>query len=184
MFDWSARVTPVSFSPLPKSPHKMLPLSDWALINYAKCVCGEELTWLVIWVASQNTNSWQSFYWKYQFRASVYNVVWYVWEWWESPNSHSHVRWSQMKWKHRSHSTPHKLWNYSKYFNYWVRMDPIWNAVDFVGKFNTGFTYLGINYDFIQTSQLSHRINSDLDPISRYTHRKSWQCEWCEWNKA
>ena len=43
--------------------------------------------------------------------------------------------------------------------------DPIWNAVDFVGKFNTGFTYLGINYDFIQTSQLSHRINSDLDPI-------------------
>ena len=44
--------------------------------------------------------------------------------------------------------------NYSKYFNYWVRMDPIWNAVDFVGKFNTGFTYLGINYDFIQTSQL------------------------------
>ena len=60
MFDWSARVTPVNFSPLPKSPHKMLPLSDWALINYAKCVCGEELTWLVIWVASQNTNSWQS----------------------------------------------------------------------------------------------------------------------------
>ena len=107
------------------------------------------------------------FYSKYQFRASVYNVVWYVWEWWESPNSHSHVRWSQMKWKHRSHSTPHKLWNYSKYFNYWVRMDPIWNAVDFVGKFNTGFTYLGINYDFIQTNQLSHRINSDLDPISR-----------------
>lgn len=98
MFDWSARVTPVNFSPLPKSPHKMLPLSDWALINYAKCVCGEELTWLVIWVASQNTNSWQSFYSKYQFRASVYNVVWYVWEWWESPNSHSHVRWSQMKW--------------------------------------------------------------------------------------
>ena len=38
------------------------------------------------------------FYSKYQFRASVYNVVWYVWEWWESPNSHSHVRWSQMKW--------------------------------------------------------------------------------------
>ena len=98
MFDWSARVTPVNFSPLPKSPHKMLPRSDWALINYAKCVCGEELTWLVIWVASQNTNSWQSFYSKYQFRASVYNVVWYVWEWWESPNSHSHVRWSQMKW--------------------------------------------------------------------------------------
>ena len=61
MFDWSARVTPVNFSPLPKSPHKMLPLSDWALINYAECVCGEELTWLVIWVASQNTNSWQTF---------------------------------------------------------------------------------------------------------------------------
>ena len=82
-----------------------------------------------------------------------------VWEWWESPSCqaltlNSHVPWSQMKWKHRSHSTPHKLWNYSKYFNYWVRMDPIWNAVDFVGKFNTGFTYLGINYDFIQTSQL------------------------------
>ena len=101
MFDWSARVTPVNFSPLPKSPHKMRPRSDWALINYAKSVCGEELTWLVIWVASQNTNSWQSFYSKYQLRASVYCVVWYVWEWWhwwESPNSHSHVRWSQMKW--------------------------------------------------------------------------------------
>ena len=38
-----------------------LSLSDWALINYAECVCGEELTWLVIWVASQNTNSWQTF---------------------------------------------------------------------------------------------------------------------------
>ena len=48
--------------------------------------------------------------------------------------------WSQMKCKHRSHSTPHKLRNYSKYFNYWVRMDPIWNAVDFVGKLSTGFT--------------------------------------------
>ena len=157
MFDWSARVTPVNFSPLPKSPHKMLPLSDWALINYAECVCGEELTWLVIWVASQNTNSWQTFTHNISWKQVFTKCMGMVSESHQVAKAlihNSHVMWSQMKWKHRSHSTPHKLWNYSKYFNYWVRMDPIWNAVDFVGKFNTGFTYLGINYDFIQTSQL------------------------------
>ena len=97
MFDWSARVTPVNFSPLPKSPHKML-LSLW--LGFDKW-CQE-----CVWRGAHLTCNLGRIS-KYKFLAKLtQNISWEqvftglcgMYGNGESPNSHSHVRWSQMKW--------------------------------------------------------------------------------------